>query len=91
MDIEESERASVFEGFRSIDSYDYLDLYIGYSLYEDRVTLSSNSRQVNLARYLKDPPILGNEACESASNTGNAFQAITTCMAEFKHETQMTL
>ena len=69
VDIEESERASVFEGFRSIDSYDYLDLYIGYSLYEDRVTLSLGIN--NLTE--EDPPILGNEACDTSSNTGNTF------------------
>ena len=68
----------MFEGFRSIDSYDYLDLYIGYSLYEDRVTLSLGIN--NLTE--EDPPILGNEACDTSSNTGPS-QAITTCMAEF--------
>ena len=69
VDIEEPERDSVFQGFRSIDSYDYLDLYLGYSLYEDRVTLSLGIN--NLTE--EEPPILGNEAGDTSSNSGNTF------------------
>lgn len=69
VDIEEPERESVYREFRSIDSYDYLDLYIGYTLYEDRVTLSLGIN--NLTD--EDPPILGNEAGDTSSNSGNTF------------------
>ena len=69
VDIEEPERESVYREFRGIDSYDYLDLYIGYTLYEDRVTLSLGIN--NLTE--EDPPILGNEAGDTSSNSGNTF------------------
>ena len=67
--IEAPERNATFAAFRSIDSYDYFDLYLGYSLFEDRLELSLAVN--NLTE--EDPPILGNEAGDTSSNFGNTF------------------
>ena len=67
--IEATERGATFPAFRSIDSYDYFDLYLGYSLFEDRLELSLAVN--NLTE--EEPPILGNEAGDTSSNFGNTF------------------
>lgn len=69
IDIERPEAAATFAAFRSIDDYDYLDLYVSYNLWEDRVRISAGID--NLTD--EDPPVLGNEAGDTSSNSGNTF------------------
>ena len=69
VEIEPTERASVFEGFRRIDAYDYLDLALSYNLWDDRIRLSLTVD--NITEEM--PPIMGNEAGDTSSNSGNTF------------------
>lgn len=68
VDIEPTEAASVFSEFRSIDSYDYVDLYASYDVLEN---VSVNFGIDNA--FEKDPPVVGNEAGDTSSNSGNTF------------------
>lgn len=69
VDVEPPERANLFPGFRTIDDYDYLDLYVSYTLWDDRVRLSVGVD--NLTD--EDPPVVGNDAGDTSSNSGNTF------------------
>ncbi len=69
VDAEPPERATLFPAFQSIESYDYLDLYVGYNLWDDRIRLSVGVE--NLTD--QDPPVVGNEAGDTSSNSGNTF------------------
>ena len=57
-----------FPEFRSIDSYDYFDLYANYHL-TDNITASLGIDNL----FEKDPPVVGNEAGDTSSNSGNTF------------------
>jgi outer membrane receptor protein involved in Fe transport len=50
--------SGVYSGFRTIDSYNYLDLNIGYSVWDDRIRLSLTVDNITDEK----PPIVGNEA-----------------------------
>ena len=69
VDIEIPERKNVFQAFRSIDSYDYFDLNLDYRLWQERVKVSFGVKNL----LDKEPPILGNEAGDTSSNSGNTF------------------
>ena len=69
VDIEPVERAGTFAAFRSIDAYDYVDLALAYSVWDDRIRLSLTID--NITEEM--PPILGGEAGDTSSNTGNTF------------------
>ncbi len=68
VDVEEAERDLRFEEFRSIDSFDYIDLFASYDITENvRVSLGID----NLLD--EDPPVLGNDIGDTSSNSGNTF------------------
>jgi iron complex outermembrane receptor protein len=69
VDVELPERNAVFEKFRSIDSYDYFDLNLDYRFWEERVKVSFAVKNL----LDEEPPILGNEAGDTSSNSGNTF------------------
>lgn len=58
-----------FEQFKKIEAYDYLDLYISYSLWDERVRFSLGVD--NLTE--EAPPIVGGEAASTSWNSGNTF------------------
>ena len=60
---------STFSAFTGIDDYDYLDLYVSYHLWDERVRLSLGVD--NLTD--EEPPILGNESGDTSSNFGNTY------------------
>jgi outer membrane receptor protein involved in Fe transport len=68
IDIQENEAAAVFEAFRQIESYDYVDLFTSYS-FTDKVTFTLGVDNL----FDKDAPVLGNEVGDTSSNSGNTF------------------
>ena len=69
--IEPVERDSVFEAFRSIDSQNYFDLFGSYTL-NDTYTFSASVDNV----FDEEPPVVGNEAGDTSSNSGNTFPSL---------------
>ena len=69
VDIERPEAAATFAAFRNIDDYDYLDAYLSYNVWDDRVRLSVGIDNITD----EEPPVLGNEAGDTSSNSGNTF------------------
>lgn len=68
VEVEPVEASRRFEEFRTIDSYDYFDLYASYQMSDNvRFTLGVD----NL--FDKDPPVLGNDIGDTSSNSGNTF------------------
>ena len=70
-DIEAPQVAGTFEPFRSIDSFDYFDLTGTWQV--------TDEIGVNLAIYNifdENPPVVGNEAGTTASNSGNTFPSM---------------
>ena len=65
------ERDSVFEAFRSIDSQNYFDLFGSYTL-NDTYTFSASVDNV----FDEEPPVVGNEAGDTSSNSGNTFPSL---------------
>ncbi len=65
--IEPPEKANVDPRFHTIDDYDYIDLFASY-VYED-VTFSLGITNA----FDDDPPVVGNEAGDTSSNSGNTF------------------
>jgi iron complex outermembrane receptor protein len=68
VDVEPPEAGLVWPNFRSIGSFDYIDLYFSYDI-GDRYRLSFGA--MNIAD--DDPPVVGNEAGDTAYNSGNTF------------------
>ncbi|HUQ52344.1 MAG TPA: TonB-dependent receptor, partial [Gammaproteobacteria bacterium] len=68
VDAQPPEAPAVFPGFRTIDSFDYLDLYASYRL-KDRYLLSFGATNVTD----ETPPVVGNEAGSTDFNSGNTF------------------
>jgi outer membrane receptor protein involved in Fe transport len=66
--VEPTERANTFESFRNISSFDYFDLYGSWQIM-DQVRL--NVGVTNL--FDESPPVVGNEAADTSSNSGNTF------------------
>ena len=69
VNVERPEAANTFSAFRSIDDYDYLDLYASYTLWDDRIRLSVGID--NLTD--EEPPVVGNESGDTSSNSGNTY------------------
>jgi outer membrane receptor protein involved in Fe transport len=61
-------QGATIEEFRRINPHDYLDLAAGYSVYGP-VRLNVVINNV----LDKDPPVVGNEAADTGSNSGNTF------------------
>ena len=68
VDVEESQFAGTFPAFQSIDSYDYVDLTATW-----QATDYINVQMSILNIFDEDPPVVGNEAASTASNSGNTF------------------
>ncbi|MBT0585898.1 TonB-dependent receptor domain-containing protein [Alteromonas oceanisediminis] len=68
VDVEEPERALRFEAFRSIDSYDYFDLFGSYQL-TDAIVITAGVDNL----FNDEPPALGNQIGDTSSNSGNTF------------------
>jgi outer membrane receptor protein involved in Fe transport len=68
LDIAESQRAGVFEEFRSIDAYNYVDFYASYN-WGDNMKFTFGIDNL----FDKEPPIVGNEAGSTQYNSGNTF------------------
>lgn len=68
VDVEPNEAAGTFEAFRSIDAYNYIDLYFGYSLWE-KARLSFGVSNM----FKEDPPVVGNESGSTTFNSGNTY------------------
>ncbi|MBT1450480.1 TonB-dependent receptor [Glaciecola sp. XM2] len=63
-----SEQPSVFEPFRSIDAYNYIDVFASYAV-TDYLTVSAGID--NLTD--EEPPVVGGEVGDTSSNGGNTF------------------
>mgnify|MGYP003673241591 FL=1 len=63
------QKLQTFAAFRNIDDYDYLDAYVSYNLWDERVRISVGIDNITD----EDPPVLGNEAGDTSSNSGNTF------------------
>ncbi|TXS95953.1 TonB-dependent receptor plug domain-containing protein [Parahaliea maris] len=77
VDAEPPERAGLFAPFRSIDSYDYFDLFASYDFSwkgDFKVSLGVK----NLTD--EDPPIVGNDAGSTSFNNGNTFPSTYTVL-----------
>ncbi|HNP36709.1 MAG TPA: TonB-dependent receptor [Woeseiaceae bacterium] len=74
-DIEPGEAADAFPEFRSIDSYNYVDLTATWQVTEEiNLSLAVN----NL--FGEDPPVVGNEAGTTSANSGNTFPSAYTAV-----------
>ena len=69
--IEETQVAGTFEEFRKISSFDYIDLSVGYNVTK-KLKVSALATNV----FDKDPPVVGNEAGDTSSNSGNTFPSV---------------
>ena len=68
IDMEEVQAAGSFEAFRSIDAYDYFDLFASYNLGEHtKFTFGVD----NITD--EDAPVVGGEAGSTTFNSGNTF------------------
>jgi iron complex outermembrane receptor protein len=68
VDIENDQLDSVFEGFRVIDSYSYIDLFASYALNENfKFTVGIDNV------FEEEPPVVGNGAGSTTFNGGNTF------------------
>lgn len=66
--VEPVEAAGTFQEFRHIPSYDYIDLFFGYRLW-DKAQLSLGVTNV----FEEDPPVVGNESGDTSFNSGNTY------------------
>jgi len=67
-EIENVQKPGTYPAFQKIDSYDYLDLYASVTVWEN-VRLSLGIANVTD----ESPPVVGNEAADTRSNSGNTF------------------
>ena len=68
IDISEEQSAGVFEQFRSISTYNYVDLYAAYD-FGDNMKFTFGIDNL----FDKDAPVVGNEAGSTQYNSGNTF------------------
>jgi iron complex outermembrane receptor protein len=68
VDVELPEVALRYEEFRSIDAYDYVDVFASYQV-TDYATLTLGIDNL----FEKDPPVVGNDLGDTSSNSGNTF------------------
>lgn len=70
VDIEETQKADVFQKFHSIDSVDYIDLYASYQLnWNGDLTFSLSVENLTA----EEPPIVGQDVGSTSFNYGNTF------------------
>ena len=75
--IEPVQRSATFEQFQSIDSFDYFDLTASWA------PTDYMSVRVGVYNILnEDPPVLGNEAADTRSNSGNTFPSVYTALGQ---------
>jgi outer membrane receptor protein involved in Fe transport len=70
-DIEAAQVDGTFADFRSIDDYNYVDLS-GFWQVTDQIQLSVAINNL----FGEDPPVVGNEAGSTSSNSGNTFPSM---------------
>lgn len=70
-DIEPAQAAGTFSAFRSIDSVNYIDLTGTWQVTDE---IGLNVAIYNI--FDEDPPVVGNEAGTTASNSGNTFPSV---------------
>jgi iron complex outermembrane receptor protein len=68
VDLLPSEQPTTFEAFRSIDAYNYIDIFANYAV-TDYMTVSAGID--NLTN--EEPPVVGGEVGDTSSNGGNTF------------------
>lgn len=68
VDVEPGERDLRFAEFRTIESYDYFDIFGSYT-FNDNITFTLGIDNM----FDKDPPVLGNDVGDTSSNSGNTF------------------
>lgn len=68
VDVELPEAALRFDAFRTIGSYDYVDLFASYAV-TDYATLTFGADNL----FDDDPPALGNQIGATRANSGNTF------------------
>ncbi len=71
MDAQRNEAAALFPAFRSIDSFDYFDLTLGYTW---RDTVRFSLLAANL--FDEDPPIIGDDTGTTSYNSGSTFPSL---------------
>jgi len=69
--VETTEAANTFADFRKIDSVDYLDLTGTWQI-TDQIQVSAAIQNL----FSQDPPVVGNEAADTSSNSGNTFPSL---------------
>ncbi len=69
VDIEPSEAEEVYSEFQSINAYNYLDLYVSFRTWDERINVS-----LGIDNLLdEEPPIVGDGAGDTSSNSGGTF------------------
>jgi iron complex outermembrane receptor protein len=68
VDVELPEASLRFEAFKSIESYDYFDLFASYNVTEWATITAGIDNML-----AKDPPVLGNQIGATRANSGNTF------------------
>ncbi|WP_395340063.1 TonB-dependent receptor domain-containing protein [Ningiella sp. W23] len=68
VDVELPEASLRFEEFRTIDSYDYFDLFASYHVTEWAIVTAGIDNMFD-----EDPPVLGNQIGATRANSGNTF------------------
>lgn len=71
IDPDQDGNEDVFKQFQSIDAFDYFDLTGSYSPVD---WMSVRFSVYNLTE--EDPPVVGNEAADTRSNSGNTFPSV---------------
>jgi iron complex outermembrane recepter protein len=71
VEIETPQVASTFEAFQRIGAYNYFDFSAAWDV-RDNITVRAGMTNI----FDKDPPVVGNEAGTTASNSGNTFPSV---------------
>lgn len=68
VDVEPGEAAGTYADFRTIGARNYLDLTASWQA-TDQINVAFSAENL----FNQDPPVVGNEAADTASNSGNTF------------------
>ena len=68
VEVESTEKAATFETFQNIGSVDYFDLTGTWQI-NDQININASIQNL----FNQDPPVVGNEAADTSSNSGNTF------------------
>ncbi len=71
IDPDQDGDADVFPAFQKIKAFNYLDLGLAYNVTK-KIKVSGLVTNV----FEKDPPVVGNEAADTRSNSGNTFPSV---------------